>query len=247
MKVLELMFRLIEESLSQMNSIEFFFSTVFSFLVLYFIFALAAYFLFTKKSYFNKFQTKPFRPGQIRLEIARSMVSILMFGLLSFFLYEGLRSGFLKIKFEFTWPVFITESSALFFWNEIYFYLIHRLFHTRAFYKFHAHHHYSHVPSPFSAYSFHWSEGLLLGAVMPIIMCVHDFQLVSLLTLPLMSIFMNVLGHSNVDFFPRQPVSHLLSFSKRHSLHHKVPSGNYGFFLPYFDRWFKTEGSDRDF
>ena len=76
---------------------------------------------------------------------------------------------------------------------------------------------------------------------MPVIMCFHDFQFYALMTLPLMSIVMNVLGHSNVDFVPGQNMNHLLSFSKRHSQHHKIPHSNYGFFLPYFDIFFGTD------
>lgn len=218
--------------------------TVIYFLFLYFLFTVPAYFIFTKGSRFQNFQKKPFRTGQISTEIRRSMVSILMFGVLAFPMYKGLESGFLKIDFEFSLVTFLLESFALFLWNEIHFYVIHRAYHLKVFYRFHADHHFSHVPSPFSAYSFHWSEGFLLGAVMPIIMCFHDFQAASLMTLPLMSIMMNVLGHSNVDFFPERPMESLLSFSKRHSLHHKIPHSNFGFFLPYFDRAFGTGGKD---
>jgi lathosterol oxidase len=228
----------------QLNRLQFFALTVVSFLFLYFAFSIAAYYIFTKGDYFKRYQVKPFRTNQIKTEIKRSLVSILMFGILSFPMYEGLHSGFLKIKFDFSWPIFLAEAIFLFFWNEIYFYVIHRLFHLKSLYKYHADHHYSHVPSPFSAYSFHWSEGILLGAVMPVIMCFHDFQALSLATLPFMSIFMNVLGHSNVDFFPEKGMNHLFSFSKRHSLHHKIPHANYGFFLPYLDRVFKTDGTD---
>lgn len=238
------MFSGMEEKFLSLNRWEFFTLTVASFVLLYFSFSTIAYFLFTKHRFFKLYQTKAFRPNQIQTEIKRSILSVFTFGLLSFVMYEGLHSGFYKIKFEFTWLVFIVETIGLFLWNEIYFYLIHRLFHIKSLYKYHADHHYSHVPSPFSAYSFHWSEGLLLGAVMPVIMCFHDFQILSLGSLPVMSILMNVLGHSNVDFFPDKPMNHLFSFSKRHSLHHKIPHSNFGFFLPYIDRMFKTDGAD---
>lgn len=234
------------EDILSMGQLNFFLMTVVSFVFLYFLFTVPAYFLFTKGTYFTLFQKKAFRPGQIQTEIKRSLVSILMFGVLSFPMYQGLKSGFLLIKFEFTPLHFILESLVLFLWNEVHFYVIHRIFHFKPFYKYHADHHYSHVPSPFSAYSFHWSEGILLGAVMPMIMCVYDFQFLSLMTLPLMSISMNVLGHSNVDFFPEKNINSIFSFSKRHSLHHKIPHANFGFFLPYFDSVFKTGGPDRD-
>lgn len=240
------MLNTVEAIFLSLGRFEFFLLTVSSFVFLYFFFSTSAYFFFTKGEVFKRYQTKAFRPNQIATEIKRSMVSILMFGLLSFLMYEGIQTGFYKIKFEFNWLVFLIEFIALFLWNEVYFYTIHRIFHFKIFYKYHVDHHYSHVPSPFSAYSFHWSEGLLLGAVMPVIMCFHDFQVLSLASLPLMSIIMNVLGHSNVDFFPEKHMNNLLSFSKRHSLHHKIPHSNFGFFLPYFDRFFKTDGLGHD-
>lgn len=230
------------DQILSLGRINFFLITVFSFVILYFLFTIPAYYLFTKGKKFELYQKKDFRPGQIPTEIKRSMVSVLMFGVLSFPMYEGLRLGILNIKFEFLWLTFIWEAIALFLWNEIYFYIVHRTFHFKIFYKYHVDHHYSNVPSPFSAYSFHWSEGILLGAVMPIIMLFHDFQFYSLMTLPVMSIMMNVLGHSNVDFNPDQSMNNLMSFSKRHSQHHKIPHSNYGFFLPYFDIIFKTDG-----
>ncbi len=238
------MLRIIEEKFLLLNRFEFFAATVISFTFLYFGFSILAYYLFTRKDFFKRYQMKAFRPNQIQTEIKRSMVSILMFGVLSFAMYEGLQRGFYKIKFEFDFVTFILEATTLFIWNEIYFYAVHRAFHIKSLYKYHADHHYSHVPSPFSAYSFHWSEGILLGAVMPVIMCFYDFQVISLMSLPLMSILMNVLGHSNVDFFPEKEMGHILSFSKRHSLHHKIPHSNFGFFLPYFDQILKTDGTD---
>lgn len=238
------MLKLLEEKFFLLNRFEFFMITIVSFAFLYFGFSIAAYFLFTKKDFFKRYQTKAFRPNQIQTEIKRSLISVLMFGVLSFAMYEGLQRGFYKIIFEFDVVTFLVESFILFLWNEIYFYAVHRAFHIKSLYKYHADHHYSHVPSPFSAYSFHWSEGVLLGAVMPVIMCFHDFQVMSLMSLPVMSILMNVLGHSNVDFFPDKDMGHILSFSKRHSLHHKIPHANFGFFLPYFDQIFKTDGAD---
>lgn len=231
----------LEEAFLSLTRIEFFLLTIVSFAALYFSFSVVAYFFFVRKNFFKRYQQKDFRPKQVQTEIKRSLMSIFMFGILSFVMYEGLRTGFYKIKFEFSGPTFLIETLVLFLWNEIYFYVVHRSFHWKPLYKYHADHHYSHVPSPFSAYSFHWSEGLLLGAVMPIIMCFHDFQVFSLAMLPLFSILLNVLGHSNVDFFPEKPMNHLMSFSKRHSLHHKFPHAQFGFFLPYFDRLFKTD------
>src|SRR3989344_3756813 len=232
-----------ETDLLNLSVFDFFIITVVSFSLLYFSITTISYFIF-KRDNFKKYQIQALRPGQIKTEIKRSFVSILMFGFLSVPIYFGLHSGFFKIHFEFSWSVLLGEGLLLFIWNEVHFYSVHRFFHLKPFYKFHGDHHYSHVPNPFSAYSFHWSEGILLGAVMPLIMCFHDFQVTSLMLLPLLSIGFNVLGHSNVDFFPAYSMNSIFSFSKRHSLHHKVPHANFGFFLPYLDAIFRTSGPD---
>lgn len=234
---------LTEPKMLALSATDFFLLTVISFGLLYFSFSTLAYFLF-QSSVFKKYQRKEIRSEQIKLEIQRSSVSILMFGVLSFPMYFALQSGFFKIIFQFDVTVFLAEILVLFLWNEIYFYGIHRIYHLKSFFSLHRHHHFSHVPTPFSAYSFHWSEGFLLGAVMPMIMCFHHFQIYSLLVLPLMSIVLNVLGHSNIDFFPRSHLKSLVSFSKRHSRHHQFSNSNFGFFLPYLDQIFKTAGTD---
>ena len=228
------------EAIEQLSYFDFFALTVVGFLILYFAFATSAYIIFTKSNRFKSFQEKSFRPGQIRTEISRSMVSIFMFAILSIWMRWALKVSIYRFDFDFDLKIFGLELLALFFWNEIYFYIFHRLFHLKAFYKLHAYHHYSTVPSPFSAYSFHWTEGIVLGAVMPVALFLHDFQVYSILLLPVMSIFMNVLGHSNVDFFPEKGINSILSFSKRHSQHHKNPHKNFGFFLPTLDKLMGT-------
>ena len=111
------------EKVLSIGQLGFFAMTVISFLFLYFGFTIAAYYVFTKGTRFKLYQQKAFRTDQIKTEIKRSMLSIFMFGLLSFPMYQGLKSGFLKIDFEFTWTRFVLETIALFFWNEIYFYV----------------------------------------------------------------------------------------------------------------------------
>lgn len=229
----------LEQGVMNLNLFEFVCLTFLSFTVLYFSFCTFSYFIF-KKMNLNLVQRKDIKSGQIRTEIKRSFVSITMFALLAVPMHFGLQSGFYKFNYQFNFSVFLLEALVLFFWNEIYFYLFHRLFHVKWLYKYHFDHHYSNVPTPFSAYSFHWSEGMILGAVMPVVMIFYDFQIYSIALLPLMSIVMNVLGHSNVDFFQDKKLTSLYSFSKRHSLHHKNPHTNFGFFLPVFDMLFGT-------
>ena len=225
----------VQDIVDQMNYGEFFATTFIMFSVLYFSFSSFGYLYIMKQKSFKKVQDKQFRPEQIVTEIKRSFVSILMFAVLSLWMCYGLKSGIYKYNYIFRFEEYIAEVLALFLWNEIYFFIIHKSFHLKMFYKYHVDHHFSFVPSPFSAYSFHWSEGLLLGAVMPIAMLFYDFEFWSIMTLPVMSIILNALGHSNLDFFPNKDINSLYSFSKRHSLHHQNPHKHFGFFLPWLD------------
>jgi len=226
---------LIKSIVDQLGYSEFFIITFAMFSILYFSFSAFGYLFISRQKTFKKVQNKSFRSGQIMTEVKRSFVSILMFSILSLWMCYGLKSGIYKFNYSFKFEEYLIEVIALFLWNELYFFIVHKTFHLKIFYKYHVDHHFSFVPSPFSAYSFHWSEGLLLGAVMPIAMLFNDFEFWSIMTLPVMSIVLNALGHSNLDFFPHKGINSLYSFSKRHSLHHQNPHKHFGFFLPWLD------------
>ena len=84
------------------------------------------------------------------------------------------------------------------------------------------------MTTPFSTYSFHPLEAVLLGNVILLPMLLHDFSFAALLSLPVMSLLLNNLGHSNYDFAPAAGHDHWLSASRRHHLHHIRYHGNYG-------------------
>src|SRR5690606_40504614 len=69
------------------------------------------------------------------------------------------------------------EILALVAWNDVHFWINHRLLHTRLLRRFHLPHHRSVVTTPFSTYSFHPVEALMLGNVILLPMVLHDFSL----------------------------------------------------------------------
>ena len=129
---------------------------------------------------------------------------------------------------------------VLLIWNDVHFWINHRLLHTRLLGRFHGDHHRSIVTTPWSTYSFHPIEALMLGNVILLPMVVHDFSFWSLASVPVLSLLLNVIGHSNYDFFPRVSDTHALAASRRHHLHHARPNGNYGFALAFMDRLMRT-------
>ena len=178
--------------------------------------------------------------GQLRRELGWSSVSILVFGVGLVFPWGLLQLGWARFAVDPSgWRIAI-EIVVLFVWNEAHFYVNHRLLHTRWLKRFHADHHRSHVATPFSTYSFHPVEALMLGSVPLLPMLVHDFSFAALASLPVMSIALNNLGHSNYEFSRTAPAHGWRGASRRHHLHHACYHGNYGFLLGMFDHWFGT-------
>jgi lathosterol oxidase len=184
-------------------------------------------------------------PGQIAREVRHSLISIVMFGGFGVLTAVGVRAGWWAVV---PWrsPLAVAlEVAFLVVWNDVHFYAIHRLLHTRWFFqRFHREHHRAIRPTPFSTYAMHPLEGFLLGTVMVCVQPFHAFSLPTLLLFPFTSIALNNIGHSNYDFAPGAGLWHPLVGSRRHEAHHRVVRGNYGFLLPALDRWFGTELPD---
>jgi sterol desaturase/sphingolipid hydroxylase (fatty acid hydroxylase superfamily) len=179
-------------------------------------------------------------PGQEKIEIRNSLVSITIFSLQGILIQQGLKHGWLQISYDMTW-VSMPQMLILFLWNEIHFYFVHRLLHLPWMLR-HVHrvHHQSNEPTVYSTFSFHWIEAFLLGTVIIFPLIIYSFQILAILFLPVMSIVLNMLGHCNYDLFPKAHNRSLIKFSNRHSLHHQKGKGNYGFMLPWFDSLFET-------
>lgn len=192
----------------------------------------------------HRIDPKPLRSGQIRDELLLSALSILIFGFGTILPWAFLRQGWAHLAAD-PGPLQIAlEMAVLLVWNDIHFYVNHRLLHTRWLRRFHAQHHRSLVTTPFSTYRFHPLEAALLGNVILLPMLLHDFSFAALLSLPVMSLLLNNLGHSNYDFAPAAGHDHWLSASRRHHLHHTRYHGNYGFLFNFMDGWFGTRLPD---
>lgn len=180
---------------------------------------------------------RPLRDGQIATEIRRSLVSIFVFSCYAPLTEYAYRNGYIRVSWDYQWPLAIAQLALLFVWNEVHFYVSHRLLHTRWLYR-HVHrlHHESVIATPFAIYSFHWLEAALLGSVIFLPLFAWPFEFPALCLLPVMSLIFNTIGHSNYDVF----AGTRYSASVEHSQHHHRVAGNYGFYLPWLDNWFGT-------
>ncbi len=185
---------------------------------------------------------RPLPAAQIQRELGYSLLSILIFGTGIMLPWAMLKAGWAQLAQQATFWQIGLEIIALTLWNEVHFYLNHRLLHTTWFKRFHLPHHRSVVTTPWSTYAFHPVEAMLLGNVIIWPMLVHDFSLIALISLPIISILFNSIGHSNYDFLPDFAKDRWwLNGARRHHLHHACYHGNYGFMFPFMDRLFATE------
>jgi Delta7-sterol 5-desaturase len=144
------------------------------------------------------------------------------------------------------WPTIIASFFALIILNDAWFYAWHRLLHHPKLFRYvHAVHHKSVDVNPFSSYSFHWFEGVILGAwVLPVALFVPVF-IPMLGALAAIGLINNVMSHLGYEFFPRGlmrvPLLRWINTSTFHNLHHSSFRGNYGLMFRFWDRMLGTE------
>ncbi len=228
---------LVNSILTEYNYLQIFGLVVVYFLLLYFglgyVFLGVCKFL-NKKNILHKIVDKEVSGNQIRREMVHSLKSIIVFGFSAFPLIMLIRLGYIQLMpdtlFNIIWGV-----ALLSIWNEVHFFVIHRLMHLPFFMK-HIHfiHHKSVTPTVFSVYSFHWVEALLLSTVPLTLAPFISLSAIAIFLYPLASIILNFSGHCNYRFGKGKGADWVLLGTHHNDHHHKFTS-NYGFALNFLD------------
>jgi sterol desaturase/sphingolipid hydroxylase (fatty acid hydroxylase superfamily) len=186
--------------------------------------------------------------GQLRSEAQAALVVVLCDALLVglFRYYAGPR------MVPFSVPVALLSYAWMFVGFEVWFYVSHRLLHTKALYRFHAQHHVAQVTEPLTSLSFSLVERLvLMGGGLGLVLLAMEMMpvtYVGLMTYILTNYLLNVVGHGNTEWLPKRFVSSWLGrlfFTPTfHALHHARYQGHYGLFTVVLDRWFGTAFQD---
>lgn len=184
-------------------------------------------------------ETRAVDDRQVCTEVLNSLRSIVLFGTGILVPWSMIQIGLTTVDDEAGIVRILAECLVLVLWNDLHFYAMHRLLHEKL-KKSHVAHHRSIAATPFASYSMSATEALLLGSVMPLAMLAHAFSVEALLFLPVWSIFINTLSHSNCDLFPRAGEHSLLGFIRHHQMHHSRYHGNYSFFFGHLDQWLGT-------
>ncbi|MEK6480861.1 sterol desaturase family protein [Catalinimonas sp. 4WD22] len=211
--------------------------TIAYFLVLYLglapLFLLVCKYLW-KKRFLQKIIAKEATPKQIRFEIRHSLQSVFIFGLSAIPLVWMIRQDWIKLLPD-SFGYIILGLVLLSIWNEIHFFVIHRLMHLPFFMrKVHYVHHRSNTPTVYSVYSFHGLEAFLLSTVPLTIAPWIPFSPMAIFLYPLVSILLNFCGHCNYRFGNGMGAGWKI-LSTRHAEHHRKGKKNYGFASPILD------------
>nr|WP_271711496.1 sterol desaturase family protein [Marinigracilibium pacificum] len=207
------------------------------FIALYFV--LAPLFLtlckrLEKLSVIEKISDRKVTKSQIRYEIKNSCISILIFAFSGIPIISLIRSGQIATQTD-TLQNIIIGILVLTTWNEIHFFIVHRIMHIPFFLKWaHKIHHRSVTPTVFSVYSFHWFEALLLSTVQLTIIWAIPLSVISISIFPLVSILLNLAGHCNYRI-KWKGAPRIFRFGTTHNKHHNNASKEYGFALYWID------------
>lgn len=133
--------------------------------------------------------------------------------------------------------------AAGFVWWELWFYLGHRLMHTRALYPIHRPHHASSGLHPSLCFGAAETVALSSGFYLPLALASRGFGAVSVETLALVfagAYALNVVSHLDAGRLAATRWRFLLGSPRRHARHHAGARGNYGLNSACFDRLFGT-------
>lgn len=187
------------------------------------------------KGVVHKIITKKATKRQKKTERIHSLKSIFIFGFSGLPIVYWIRMNSTELLPD-TFLNIVSGILLLTVWNEVHFFVVHRIMHLPFFMK-HVHrvHHKSITPTVYSVFSFHWFEALLLSTVPITLLPFLPFSPIAIFLYPLTSILLNYAGHCNYRFGKGEGADWKL-FGTRHNAHHSAFKKNYGFASPVLDK-----------
>ncbi len=180
---------------------------------------------------------RPLKQGQIVNEIKNGILACIMFALVSLWARE-LFVGFLPKSLS----QLIIEILIFTLFYEIYSYFVHRLLHIKAFRKLHFVHHYSVRTTPWSAYSVHPIEALLIGLSAPVFMLIFPVHLSVIFGFHILGVVFTLVLHSNIKLNDSNIICLVFNqYTQAHAAHHSIGNVNFGFVNSFLDHCFKTK------
>ena len=197
----------------------------------------------------RRISQRDYSKGQFSKEMRWSILSAFIFGIAGALLLLLWQSGYTKVYTDiYAYPVWWLPVSFVvaLLLHETYYYWLHRWMHMpRVFRLVHKVHHDSHIPSPWTAFSFHPLESCIQALFLPLLLILVPIHIyVIVVQLVVMSVT-SVINHLNIEIYPKG-FQHNILFkwwigATHHSLHHKQYKYNFGLYFTFWDKWKRTE------
>jgi sterol desaturase/sphingolipid hydroxylase (fatty acid hydroxylase superfamily) len=189
---------------------------------------------------------------QMAREIAHSLRSIAIFGVVTGFVVYAAYSGWTRIYIridDYGWGWFFLSIGVMIVLHDTYFYWTHRLMHHARFYRvMHHTHHRSINPTPWAAYAFSSLEAFVQAGIGPLIAFTIPNHPTAFTIFMAWQIAFNVFGHCGYEIFPnwflRSRAGLFLNSVTHHALHHEKFQANYSLYFNVWDRLMGTNHAD---
>lgn len=200
--------------------------------------------IITKDNWLGEYiDTRPFKRGQQVTEIKHGVTACIVLAFVSLFarkLFVGI------IPLSVTELIIEIVTFTIFY--ETYSYFVHRLLHLKLFIKVHAVHHQSVRTTPWSAYSVHPIEAVLIGMSAPLFMLIFPVHLGIIFVFHMFGVVFTLIIHSNLKLNGSNILCKLFNrYTQYHGAHHSLGIVNFGFVNSFFDWCFKTKYHDEHF
>lgn len=197
----------------------------------------------------RKIGKRAYATVQFRREIVWSAITTLIFALAGAGTLLLWQKGYTRVyKDIHAFPLWYAPVSLFLamLLHETAYYWLHRWMHIPSVYRLvHQVHHESHIPSAFTAFSFHPLEGFLQAMILPVILMLVPMHPVVILIYLLLMTLSAVINHLDIEVYParfhRHPFGQWLIGATHHSMHHKQHRYHFGLFFTFWDRWAGTE------
>lgn len=193
----------------------------------------------------KKIQEKIPSDRQIKTEIKYGLLTLFIFSLFGAMIYKLVQMEIFHLERELTW-VILPQVLILLGLHDAYFYLIHRVMHTKLLFKrAHYIHHLSTSPTPFTAFSFHPIEAFFEALIYPILLGLFSWNTAAFLIFAALSRILNITGHLGYDFFGKNHVSNpilkWINTTLYHDYHHSKNNVNFGLYFNWWDMLLGTK------
>ncbi len=196
----------------------------------------------------HKLNIKTHNPNSIKFknikrEFLYSLQTLTLFLIPTYLIMEYSKIGVFKVYYDIndmslTW--YFLSYVCSFFLHDTYFYWTHRLLHTKPFFKFHSIHHKSLYPTPFAAFAFNATEGIIQSFAFVFISLLIPLHISTFMIFTLYSLIHNVYGHLGMDILSKERMEQFpfryFNHPTHHGWHHRYARGNYGLYLRFWDR-----------